>query len=55
MPIALLMAAFCFGLMVALLWLCFGGSGMMALVLYVLSGHLVIAGVLSQFAMRRQR
>lgn len=55
MPMAFLMAALCTGTTTAIVWLGLGGSGLMAFVLYVLSGHLVMAGMLSQTALRGLR
>lgn len=52
MPIALLVAALCAGFASTAVWLSFGGSGLMAFFIYVLSGHLMMAGMLSHAALR---
>ena len=55
MPVAFLVAALCSGLTTAVVWLALGGSGLMAFVLYVLSGHLVMAAMLGHAALRALR
>ena len=55
MPMAFMMAAVCSGLTTAMVWLALGGSGLTAFVIYVLSGHLVMAAMLSQTALRSLR
>ena len=55
MPIAVLMAALCSGLAMAIAWMSFGGSGVSALLIYVLGGQTVAAGVLMMTALRGMR
>ncbi len=55
MPLAFLIAAVFSGLTSAALWLSLGGSGLMAFVIYVLSGQLVMAAMLSHTALRKTR
>ncbi len=55
MPIALLMAALLSGLTAAVLWLSLGGSGVMAFVIYVLTGQLMIAAFLGRAVLRGSR
>ncbi|MEW9918599.1 hypothetical protein AB2B41_03220 [Marimonas sp. MJW-29] len=55
MPIAILLAAICAGLFFALIWIGIGGTVLSALVIYTLSGNLLIAAILAQVALRNPR
>ncbi|MEP5730072.1 MAG: hypothetical protein ABJL67_11965 [Sulfitobacter sp.] len=55
MPVAFLMAALCSGLTMALVWFAMGGTALGAFVVYVLSGHLILAGLLAHAAFRSFR
>ncbi|KHA52108.1 hypothetical protein [Sulfitobacter geojensis] len=55
MPVVFMIAALCAGLTCAAVWLALGGSGLMAFVVYVLSGQLVIAALLGRAAIRELR
>lgn len=55
MPIAFLLAAICAGLITALIWIGMGGTLLSALVVYVLSGNLLIAVFITQIALRNPR
>ena len=55
MPVVFMIAALCAGLTCGAVWLALGGSGLMAFVVYVLSGQLVIAALLGRAAIRELR
>ncbi len=55
MPLAFLMAALCAGLTTATIWFATGGTGLMAFVIYVVSGQLVMAALLGSAALRNLR
>jgi len=55
MPLAVLMAALCSGLAMAVVWLSFGGSGASAFLIYVLGGQAAAAGILMTTALRDLR
>lgn len=55
MPLMFLVAALCAGMTTATVWLSLGGSALMAFVIYVLSGHLIMAAALGHAALRAFR
>lgn len=55
MPLALMLIALCSGVTAALVWLSIGGSGLLAFAVYVLTGQLVMAGLLTKAALRALR
>jgi hypothetical protein len=55
MPLAFLMAALCTGLTLATIWVALGASALAGFAVYVVSGHLMIAGLLAMNAIRTLR
>ena len=55
MPLYLLFAALCSGLVFATVWMVFGGTGLSIIAVYILSGHLAMAAMLLLAAMRGVR
>ncbi|GLQ26369.1 hypothetical protein [Sulfitobacter pacificus] len=54
MSITFMITALCAGVASSAVWLSLGGSGLMAFVVYVLTGHLMIAALLGRAALRQQ-
>lgn len=54
MPVAYLTTAVLSGLMMALMWILADGGWWSALLVYVLSGNLVLAALLCRVALRRE-
>lgn len=52
MPIVFMIVALCAGLTCSLVWMSLGGSGLMAFIVYVLTGHLLGAALLGRAALR---
>ncbi|MGC1504812.1 MAG: hypothetical protein WA782_11825 [Sulfitobacter sp.] len=52
MSLVFMIAAICAGLTSSAVWMSLGGSGLMAIAVYILSGHLVIATLLGRAALR---
>ncbi|MDF3413481.1 hypothetical protein HKX54_03350 [Sulfitobacter sp. M57] len=52
MSVVFMIAALCAGLASGIVWLSLGGSALMAVAVYVLSGQLVLAALLGHAALR---
>ncbi len=55
MPIALLIAAICTGLTTASVWILMDGTALGAVLLYILSGHIAMAGMAAGAVLRNPR